>query len=101
MLSFLCRSSGIECQPAGFIFSPDSPYRGNVEKCLDPLEQILRGLVVCEVNKIVHRDIKSQYILVLPDEIIRPIDFGICQFDNGVLPTLENENVGARSYWVP
>ena len=36
---------------ASIIFSPDSPYRGNVEKCLDLLEQILRGIGACEIKK--------------------------------------------------
>ena len=86
---------------ASVIFSPDSPYQGNVGKCLDLLEQILRGLAVCEVNKVVHRDIKPQNVLVLQDDTIRIIDFGICQFDNGELLTLVDENVGPRNYTAP
>ena len=86
---------------AGAIFSPDSPYRGNVAKCLDLLEQLLRVIGVCEISNVVHRDIKPQNILVLPDESIRLIDFGICQFDSGVLLTLVDENVGARNYTAP
>ena len=89
------------CTLASIIFSPDSPYRGNVEKCLDLIEQILCRIGVCEINNVVHRDIKPQNILVLPDETIRLIDFGVCQFDGGGLITLVDENIGDRIYTAP
>ena len=89
------------CTLASIIFSPNSPYQGNVEKNLDLFEQILRGIGMCEINSVVHRDIKPHNILVLPDDTIRLIDFGICHFDNGVLLTLVDENVGDRNYTAP
>ena len=40
-------------------------------------------------------------LLVLPDDTIRLIDFGICQVQDGTMITLVDENVGARNYTSP
>ena len=85
------------------IFSPTNPYRGNVLKSLALFANIVSVIKACESAdpQIVHRDIKPNNILLLPDETIRLIDFGICQIDGGTVLTLVDENVGARNYISP
>ena len=85
------------------IGSASNPYHGNVLKSLDLLEQIVSAVAACESAdpKIVHRDIKPNNILVLPDKTIRLIDFGICQIDDSSTLTLTDENVGPRYYISP
>lgn len=85
------------------IDSSSNPYHGNVLKSLDLFEQIVSAVAACESAdpKIVHRDIKPNNILVLPDKTIRLIDFGICQVDDGLTLTLTDENVGPRYYISP
>ena len=65
--------------------------------------KIISVIEACESAdpQIVHRDIKPNNILLLPDETIRLIDFGICQIDGGMMLTLVDENVGARNYISP
>ncbi|MCY3990909.1 MAG: serine/threonine-protein kinase [Caldilineaceae bacterium] len=80
-----------------------NPFHGNVSLCLNLLEKIVTAIGVCEKNspQIIHRDINPQNILVLPDDSIRLIDFGICHFENGETITLTDENVGRRNYTAP
>ena len=92
-------------RPLHKVISPgtSNPYHGNVLKSLDLFEQIVSAIGACEAAnpQIVHRDIKPGNILVLPDESVRLIDFGICQIDDGTILTLVDENVGPRDYISP
>ena len=85
------------------ITSTTNPYRGNVTMSLGLFEQVISAIAECQaaVPPIVHRDINPQNILVLPDNSIRLIDFGICQVQDGTMITLVDENVGARNYTSP
>lgn len=85
------------------IFSGDNPFYGDVTKCLQLFEDIVSAIEVCESAspQVVHRDINPKNILVLPDDSIRLIDFGICQVSDGTMITLVDENVGARNFTSP
>ena len=85
------------------ITSATNPYHGNVTMSLDLFEQVLLAIAECQAADppIVHRDINPKNILVLPDNAIRLIDFGICQVQDGIMITLVDENVGARNYTSP
>lgn len=85
------------------IFSEGNLYHGDVKKSLDLFQQIISAIGDCQVPDppVVHRDINPTNILVLPDETIRLIDFGICQVQDGAMFTLADENVGARNYALP
>ena len=86
-----------------FVAPESNPYHGNVLKCLDLFEQVIQAIRACEMAKkpVIHRDISPRNILVLPDESIRLIDFGLCHtLDNNIV-TMTGENVGTRSYAPP
>ena len=86
-----------------FILSASNPYHGNIERSLNLFEQIILAIRECQASdhSIVHRDINPKNILVLPDNTIRLIDFGICQVQDGTMITLVDENIGARNYTSP
>ena len=88
---------------AKVIFSPSNPFHGNVLLSLDLFEQIISAIGASEESSppIVHRDIKPENILVLEDDSIRLIDFGICHIQDGMTITLVDENVGPRNYTSP
>ena len=88
---------------AKIILSIENPFHGNIKRSLDLFENIVSAIAVCEqaIPPIVHRDINPQNILLLPDNTIRLIDFGVCQTSYGQLITLVDENVGARNYTSP
>jgi serine/threonine protein kinase len=85
------------------IFTGANPFHGNVLKSLDLFEQLVIAIRACEQSKppIIHRDISPKNILVLQSGMIRLIDFGICQIQDGQILTLIDENVGARNYTAP
>ena len=85
------------------ITSTTNPFHGNVTMSLNLFEQVISAIAECQAADppIVHRDINPKNILVLPDNTIRLIDFGICQVQDGIMITLVDENVGARNYTSP
>ena len=86
------------------ISSPSiNPYHGNALLSLDLFEQIILALCECEraAPPIVHRDVNPKNILVLKNNRICLIDFGICHFDDGKMITLADEHVGTRNYTAP
>lgn len=80
-----------------------NPYHGDVLRSLDLFEQLVTAIGACAASEppIVHRDINPKNVLVLPDNTIRLIDFGICQVQDGQMITLADEGVGARYYASP
>ena len=85
------------------IFSDFNPYYGEAEASLGLFEKIVEAIGGYEGSGrgSVHRDISPKNILVLPDDTIRLIDFGICQIQDVERITLTDENVGARNYTSP
>ncbi|MYH61822.1 MAG: serine/threonine protein kinase [Caldilineaceae bacterium SB0675_bin_29] len=81
----------------------NNPYHGNTLKCLDLFEQIIHAIRACELSRdtIYHRDISPKNILILPDESIRLIDFGLCFTVNQTTLTMTGDNIGTRSYAAP
>ena len=83
--------------------SGSNPFHGDVLKSLELFEKLISAISACEKSdhQIVHRDINPKNILLLPDETIRLIDFGICQIQDGAMITLTDEDVGTRNYTSP
>jgi len=78
-----------------------NPFYGDPLKSLGLLIQLFEVIRACESIDVVHRDLKPANILVLPDESIRVIDFGICQIEGHETITLVDEAVGAANYMAP
>lgn len=63
--------------------------------------QILRGLQHAHDRGVVHRDIKPQNIMVLPDGIIKVADFGIARFARSDQETITDKAIGSVHYISP
>lgn len=63
--------------------------------------QILRALQLAHDRGIVHRDIKPQNIMLLPDGTIKVMDFGIARFCRENSTTLTEKTMGSVHYVSP
>jgi len=63
--------------------------------------QILRGLQHAHDKGIVHRDVKPQNIMVLPDGKIKVTDFGIARFARSDHRTITDKAIGSVHYISP
>ncbi len=63
--------------------------------------QILRGLQHAHDKGVVHRDIKPQNIMVLPDGVIKVADFGIARFARSEQETMTDKAIGSVHYISP
>lgn len=83
------------------INSDDNPFKGNAIASLRMFIQLLEALTVFHAKGTIHRDLSPNNLLVLSDNSIRIIDFGICQVENGIQVTTSNEGFGTRCYNPP
>jgi serine/threonine protein kinase len=81
--------------------APLNPFVRNPLKSLPLFHKLLQVIDECQKNRIVHRDLSLANVLVIPDESIRVIDFGICQIIDGESLTLVDEGVGTPNYMSP
>ena len=63
--------------------------------------QILKGLQHAHDKGIVHRDVKPQNIMVLPDGTIKVADFGIARFARNEQRTMTDKAIGSVHYISP
>ena len=63
--------------------------------------QILKGLQHAHDKGIVHRDVKPQNIMVLPDGTIKVADFGIARFARNEQRTITDKAIGSVHYISP
>ena len=84
-----------------FLSSPENPFASNPLAALALFTQLVEAISVWSDAGIVHRDLSPTNVLILPDNKIKIIDFGICQLDDHDTITLSNEGVGTPNYMAP
>ena len=87
-----------------FCLSSDpNSLHGNAIRCLCLFEQLVSAIQACENqdDPVFHRDISPKNVLVLPDDSIRLIDFGLCRTVGDKTITLTGESLGTRYYAPP
>lgn len=64
-------------------------------------KQLCRGLTAVHEAGIIHRDVKPQNIMVLPNGVVKLMDFGIARTDEGGDGALDGHTVGTPYYMSP
>ncbi|MCL2633393.1 MAG: Stk1 family PASTA domain-containing Ser/Thr kinase [Oscillospiraceae bacterium] len=65
------------------------------------VQQILKALQHAHDRGIVHRDVKSQNVMLLPDGAIKVMDFGIARFNREIDKTISEKAIGSVHYISP
>lgn len=78
-----------------------NPYYARPIAALGFFRRLLEVIRACESVKVVHRDLSPSNVLVLPNEDLRVIDFGLCQVEGATPVTVVDEGVGTQNYMAP
>lgn len=84
------------------IESGNNPFFRDAARALRFFIMIVEVIYYCDSKlSIVHRDLSPTNVLIVPDETIKVIDFGICQIEGTETVTLTDEGVGTIDYMAP
>lgn len=78
-----------------------NPFYEDAFKSLTLFRRLVEVIAAIKEASIVHRDLSPANVLILPDESIKVIDFGICQIEDETRITLVDEGVGTINYIAP
>jgi len=84
------------------IESGNNPFYRDALKSLSFFMKLVEVIIECDQNvRVVHRDLSPANVLILPDETIKVIDFGICQIEGAEAISLIDEGKGTIDYMAP
>lgn len=72
-----------------------------INRSIEIARQVCKALDNAHRNRIIHRDIKPQNILVTDDDVVKVTDFGIARAANGSTITYTGDVVGTAYYFSP
>ena len=75
--------------------------RLSIKKVLEIAIQICEGLAAAHEKSIVHRDIKSDNIMVTPKGLVKIMDFGLAKIKNSANLTKIGSTLGTAAYMSP
>ncbi|AKS41454.1 protein kinase domain-containing protein [Wenzhouxiangella marina] len=72
-----------------------------LERSLELMEQVLKGLAAAHGKGLIHRDIKPSNIMLTEDGEIRIVDFGIAKAPDSAHSSVSHLGLGSRNYMSP
>jgi len=72
----------------------------SIERALSIVIQIAKGLVAAHAEGIVHRDVKSANVIVMPRDTVKILDFGLAKL-TGAFPDEAGTVAGTPAYMAP
>jgi tetratricopeptide (TPR) repeat protein len=108
----ICTVHDIQTTEDGLLFIVMALYEGrtlkqrleedslSVDEALDIATQVAEGLAKAHAQGVIHRDIKPGN-LMLTDDGVRILDFGLAKFGNSLQLTLEGSTIGTVAYMSP
>jgi len=85
----------------GHISSLTSGTGVPVLQAIDWIEQVAQGLIVAHSNNIIHRDIKTENVMINKDGRLKIMDFGLAKLKSDAGITKTRTSVGTLSYMSP
>ncbi len=83
------------------IGTENNTFYGSALESIELFQKILSALSCLEDSGLVHRYLSLGNILLLPNNAIKIIDFGLCQTDEHETITLLDEGIGTQNYMAP
>ena len=65
----------------------------SIDECMHYLKQMLDGILYCHSNRVIHRDLKPQNLLIDANGNLKIADFGLARSFTVPLPSLTHEVV--------
>jgi len=72
-----------------------------IDECINYATQIAKGLNIAHQKGIVHRDVKSENIMVTEDNQMKVMDFGLAKLKGSVKLTKTSSTIGTLAYMAP
>jgi len=87
-----------DAQTVAELAERERPHALSVERSVEVLDQLLKGLSVAHGNGLVHRDIKPSNIMFSQEGQLRLVDFGIAKSPDAKYSSISHVGMGSRNY---
>lgn len=72
-----------------------------IERAMAIAEQIAAGLAYAHTQGVIHRDVKPQNVMLMSDDLVKIMDFGIARLGGSAIRTMTGSTMGTPEYMSP